>query len=137
MSLLAISAAVEARLAAHWDQCPVRGLNDPDAETPDDGQPYLQVEYPATRTAQITFGAPGANTFRIEGGFVLVLKVQRGSGTKRWLVWMAELATVFRAVSFDGVRCFEPAEPFPDGSNRVGGWFELSVAVPYEFDFLA
>lgn len=137
MSLLEISTAIEDRLAALWNKCPVRGLNAPNRSTSPAGEPYLQVEYPASLTRQISIGAPGANTYRTEGGFVLVLAVERGTGLKAWLAWTRELVGLFRSQTFDGLRCFEPAEPSIDGSNASGEWFELSVAVPYEFDFLA
>lgn len=137
MSLLEISAAVEARLAAQWDKCPVRGLNSPNRKTPAEGGPYLQIEYPVSVTDQISNGTPGRNTKRIEGAFVLVLAVERGTGFRPWLEWTKELATLFRGETFDGLRCFEPAEPSGAGSNGDGAWFEMSFAVPYEFDFFA
>ncbi len=137
MALSVVCAAVEARLAAHWTRCPVRGLNARDAEPPADNSPFIEVQYPVSTSEQISTGAPGANVWRDEGAFRILLTVESGAGVKQALAWIDELAALFRGKVFDGVRTFAPSQPVLDDRNRAGGWFTLSFAVAYEHDFLA
>ncbi len=134
MSLLAVSTAVEARLAAHWTRCPVRTLNSTEGDTPADNSAFLVVQYPVGSAAQISTGAPGANVFRDEGAIRFVLNVETGEGTLRALTWIDELASLFRGKLFDGVRTDAPSPPVIDDRNDAGGWFSLSFSVPYQHD---
>ncbi|WP_342152320.1 phage tail terminator-like protein [Methylorubrum sp. SB2] len=141
MALSAVSAAVEGRLKA-WSGAqpgrpPVRGLNTQDAETPADNSAYLEVHYPVSTSEQISMGAPGANVWRDEGAFRVLLNVESGSGVVGALALVDEIAALFRGKNFDGVRCFAPSQPVIDDRNDAGGWFTLSFAVPYEHDIIA
>lgn len=136
MALSAVSAAVEARLAAHWDRCPVRGPNAADGDTPLEERPFIEVQYPVSNASQITFGTPGANVFRDEGAIRLVLNVVRGKGVGEGLLWIDQLAALFRGKTFDGVQTFAPSQPAIDDRNDNGRYFLLSFSVPYQHDTL-
>lgn len=137
MSLRAISSAVEARLAALWTKCPVEPFNSLKGDTDGTGAPYLTIQFPASTSEQISMGAPGANVWRTEGAFLLILNGPRGDGLDEALAWVDELAAIFRGQVFDGLRCFAPSQPVLDDRNDDGIWFSLSFGVPYEFDFFA
>jgi len=137
MALSAVSAAIEARLADNWTRCPVRGLNALDAEPPADNSAFIEVQYPVATSDQISMGAPGANVWRDEGAFRILLTIESGSGVTQALAWVDELAALFRGKVFDGVRTFAPTQPVLDDRNDAGGWFTLSFAVPYEHDIIA
>ena len=137
MSLAAISAAVEARLAEHWRRCPIRGLNEASGNTPLDSKPYLEIQFPVSTSEQISTGTPGRNVWRTEGAIRFVLNIRRGKGVKEGAAWVDELAALFRGKVFDGVRTFAPSMPILDDRNDDGLWFALSFAVPFEFDLFA
>lgn len=128
--------AVKARLAADWSGCPVFGPNER-SERPDDASSFIDLEFPVAISQQITIGSPGSNTYREEGVFRLIIAAQRGAGADEGLTWAEQLGDLFRAKEFDGIRTFAPNPPVIDDRNDNGGYFLLSVAVPYQRDFLA
>ena len=93
--------AVTAR-ASTWTEVPIVGPNE-GSETPADGSPFVRIDYPLSDSRQITFGAPGANVWREEGVFRLIIHAERGSGVDAGLLWAGQLATLFRGKEFDGV----------------------------------
>jgi hypothetical protein len=126
--------AVQARLAAGWSHCPVQA----DLNTGDrlPAAPFLTVLYPLSNAVQMSVGAPGANIWREEGVFLLVLEVERGRGTSDYQPWADELAALFRGKNFDGVQTFAPTSSPLGDDNEDGNFFKLSVAVPYQFDLI-
>lgn len=135
MALKAVVDAVEARLAANWTTCPVIGANS-QGDAPSDGSAYLVVQYPAANSRQASFGAPGANVWREDGAFRLVVHVPRGSGIATLLTWSETLAALFRGALFDSVQCFAPSSPTIDDRNEAGNYFTASFAVPYRYDLI-
>lgn len=136
MALSAVSAAVKAQLAT-WPNISaveVRDLNDGKGNTPPGNTPYLLIQYPVATAGQITFGAPGANYWRDEGAIRFVLNVETGSGANQALIWMEEIAALFRGKTLDGVRTYAPTSPVIDDRNDEAGWFTLSFSVPYDHD---
>jgi hypothetical protein len=123
--------AVERRMAERWTHCPVITMNTI-GEAPEDGSPFIIVQYPASRTERLSIGA---RYYREEGGFRFVLNMPRGEGTARALLWANELTRIFRYEKFDGVETLAPTSPFMDDSNDVGNFFVATIAVPYRFDF--
>lgn len=127
--------AVEAWLAAHWthDDVPIITPNT-DGGVPDDGGPFLKVDYPWCRTTQETFGAPGNNVHREVGGFRVVINARRGTGAADARHWSKEIETIFRSMSItEHLRCFSPSSDGDDSEND-GNYFVLAVAVPYQFN---
>src|SRR5712691_1281738 len=100
MPSAAVVTAVEARLAANFTHCPVIGLNL--QGTVDDGGPFLTVQYPVANGQQKSIGSPGANVYREDGAFRLVLNIQRGQGVNQGMAWADELAALFRGKKFGG-----------------------------------
>jgi len=133
MASEAVVNAVAARLAANWNKVPLVGVN-LNESAPADGSPFIVVQYPIANEEQISVGSPGANIWREEGVFRLVIHAERGGGVAQGLQWADELRTLFRGKHFDGVETFAPSPPAIDDSNDIGNYFQLSVAVPYQFD---
>jgi hypothetical protein len=127
--------AVTARLAG-WTATPIRDPNKTSA-TPSGRGAFLAVQYPVANEDQITFGSPGSNVFRESGAIRLVIHIGTGDGTEQASTWIEQLRALFRNQSFDGVRTYAPSPPVIDDSNEDGGWYRLSVAIPYDFDLLA
>jgi hypothetical protein len=127
--------AVRARLAANWSRTPVFDENS-EGSTPVDGSNFLQVQFPFSTNERVSFGAPGANTYREEGAFRLLLNVQRGSGGVTGRQWADELAALFRGKHFDGVETFAPDSASSDDANENGNYFTYAVVVPYRFDYI-
>ena len=135
MPLAIVVEAVEARLAAGWDRCPVVGPNTK-GDTPVNGDPYVQVSYPVANGRQLTVGAPGSNIYREEGAFRLEINARRGKGVADGLAWADELARLFRGKEFGGIQTFAPSSPAIDDRNDAGNYFKLSLSVPYQADIL-
>jgi hypothetical protein len=74
--------------------------------------------------------------YREEGGFRLVLAVERGIGTAKIREWGEELAALFRDREFDGVTTQVPSEPFTDDLSDQGNYFMATMVVPYFYNFV-
>ena len=132
--------AVEARIGATWsdgagNSLPVFGVNQ-QGTPPADGSSYIVIQYPVSNADQSTIGALGANVFREEGAFRIVVNAMRGAGTAQGLGWADQLAALFRGKEFGGVVTLAPSPPAIDDSNDLGSYFALSVVVPYNYDLL-
>lgn len=136
MTQRSVMKAVADRLEAGWDSAPIIGANTRKAVTPPDGSPYVLVQYPYNSARQLTFGAPGANVWREEGGIRFVLNVRRGAGLDQGFQWAEEIARLFRGKEFDGVQTFAPTSPVIDDENDDGAYFVMSFVVPYQFDLI-
>jgi hypothetical protein len=128
--------AVEARLAANWTNCPVRGAN-ASGDVPADGSAFLVVQYPVANEEHIALGPVGQRTFRELGGIRFVLSMPAGQGASFGLGWADQLRALFRAQQFAGVSCLAASPPRIDDGNESGGYFRLSVVVEYYADILA
>lgn len=131
MARLAVINAVEDRLAALWDKCPVVGVIRKD-ERPDESASFLVVQYLATGTSR---PAVSDRYYVEEGGIRFVLLMTRDESPATMMQWADELADLFRDKNFDGMRCLRPTSPFIDDSNDEGNFYSLSIVAPYEFHF--
>jgi len=132
-----VVAAVEARLGTKWasqdgNALPVIGLNT-QGGAPADGSPHIEVTYPVAKETQLTFGAPGANQWKEEGAFRIIVNEQRAIGTERARGWLKELAILFRGQFFSGVQCFAVSPPLMNDGNDLGNYWQMSIAVEYWF----
>lgn len=136
MASSAVVTAVEARLAANWASTAIVGLNGQGgaAEPPEDGAPYVVVQYPLASEAQMSLGDPGNNLWREEGTFRLVLHARRGEGRAQALTWMDELRAIFRGQVFAGIDCREASPPIENDQNDQGNYYVFSSSVAYRFD---
>lgn len=132
MAHLAVIQAVEARLAAGFDRCPVY-IENSGAGTPSDGSPFLVLQFPWSSTSWATIEGPDGCDFLEEGAFRFVLAIEAGAGAHQGRQWLAEIADLFRAESFAGVQTFAPDTPVADDRNDLGNYYRLSMAVPYQF----
>lgn len=129
--------AIEARLAANWSHSVIFGPN-AEGEPPTDGSPYVLVQYPvAAEENHVGLGGVGNRTFREEGGFRVVLHIQRSKGVTEGRAWIEELRSLFRAAQFDGVSCTTVSNAAENDSSENGNYYLLSFAVTYYFDILA
>lgn len=124
--------AVEARLEAEWTLCPIISINDAEATLPENGLPWVALQYPVADTRR---AAVNQRVYLEEGVIRFVLHMERGEGIARPLQWANQLAGLFRDRQFDGVRTKVPASPFVDDTNDTGNYFVVSVVVPYTFEF--
>lgn len=135
MARKAVVDKVMAILAAQWTSCPVDAPNTT-FETPDDGSPFIVVQYPYTRSRQMTFGDPGNNNWRDEGAFRLVIHVPRGEGIDRATQWADDLTAMFLGKDFGVFKTWVPSAPATDDRNSAANYYVLSIAVPYWHDYL-
>lgn len=136
----AVVDAVEARLGATWTSLdgtlvPVFGIN-VIGDTPSDGSPFLEVQYPVANESQLTIGQPGGgDIYREDGGVRFVLSIRRGLGIAQGLVWIDELRSLFREQVFGGVNSWAASPAVIDNSNDAGNYWTLAFVVLYNFDF--
>jgi hypothetical protein len=131
MAAKAVVDAVLARMQAQWTACPVVPEN-AQGDTPADASAFIVVQFPVSSTERWSIGD---RQYREEGGFRLVINVERGGGIDKLMEWGDQLAAIFRYRSFDGVECWTPTSPFTDDRSDEGNYFTGSVVVPYVFDF--
>src|SRR3712207_7528017 len=122
-------------LAANWTALPVIGPNNL-ADRPTDRWAFLGVQYPATVDRQVTFGTPGLNVQRQDGVCRLVIHVAVGEGLGDALVWADDLIALFRNKRIGDIQTFSPTSPVFDDRNEDGGYYRVSIAVPYTYDTL-
>lgn len=127
-----VLAAVASRLADGFDRCPVFPENTV-GSTPEDGSPFLVVQYPYSRLQWTTIAGPDGCDFTEEGAFRFVLGVERGAGADQGRQWLEELAALFRGQRFGGVQTYGVDGPAADDRNEDGNYYRLSIAVAYEF----
>lgn len=122
--------AVNARLAANWTACPIYGPNER-TTTPDDASAFIDVQYPVANTSQLTLD----RHYREEGVIRLVINAERGSGSDQGLEWADTLAGLFRTQRFAGIMTWTPSPPVINDENENGNYYQLSLVIPYTFDF--
>ncbi|MHB2265662.1 phage tail terminator-like protein [Aliihoeflea sp. PC F10.4] len=125
---------VEAYLAAEWSVVPVFGEN-VEGETPEDGSPFIVLQYPYVTSRQVSLGAPGANIWRDDGAFRVVIHVERGSGVKVGRQWADEIADIFRGKDLGILQTWAPTAPVTDDRNPAATYYILSFSVPYTHDY--
>lgn len=134
MASKTVEDSVDAYLAANWPymaDCPIFVENE-QGEIPFDGSAFLKLQYPVANVDRFLVEDRG---YREEGGFRVLIHVQRGAGTDTIRQYGSELARLFRDQTFNGVECLVPSEPFTDDANDEGLYFVGSVVVPYRFYF--
>lgn len=132
MPSAAVEAAFRSRIEANWTQTVVLGINGV-TEPPSDGRSFLIVQYPVSNSSR-----PVVSKKRWEEGAArIVLNVQGGTGLPDGLALADTIADLFRGdhLVFDGVEVFEPSAPIVNDQNDDGNYFELSVIVPYRYQF--
>jgi hypothetical protein len=131
-----VEAAFRARLAAGFSGCQIY----PKGKTaaPSNGAAFLVLQFPHSTSMQASVGDPGNNRYREEGGarFVLNVKSNSAPAIAQGDQWCEEIAELFRGKRFDGVLTFAPGSPTFDDESDNAGYFTMSFAVPYLFNFI-
>jgi len=131
MASKATEDAIESYLTANWTNSPILTEN-AEGETPADGSPYIVLQFPAANVRRL----PISNRhYQVEGGFRIVINVQRGSGTATIREWGEDLATLFRDQNVNGVKCVTASEPFTDEESDQGNYFQGAMVIEYTRDF--
>ncbi|MEO3387323.1 hypothetical protein [Mesorhizobium sp. CAU 1741] len=133
MAHLTVVQAVEQRLAANFNSCPIMIENDGDETVPSDADGFISVQFPWSNSEWETIEGPEGCDFLEEGGIRFVLSAPSGRGTHVYRGWLDQIATLFRGVIFDGVQTFAPTSPTSDDRSDRDGYFNLSIVVPYQF----
>lgn len=134
MARQAVCDAVETYLTSNWSKATIYGEN-AEGSTPEDGTPFVVVQYPFVTARQITVGVPGDNLWRDDGAFRVVVHVERGSGTKQGRQWADEIAALFRGKDLVALRTWAPTAPVTDDRNASATYYVLSFSVPYSHDY--
>jgi hypothetical protein len=130
----AVDAALAAWAAAHVPVITVLTEN-MQAEAPADGSSFLIIQYPIASTTRPTVAR---GLYVEEGGFRIVINVERGRGTADMREMGAELGALFRDVALtNGVQCLVPTEPFTDDTSDQGNFFRGSLVVPFRYVYSA
>ena len=135
MSSATPAAAIEARLRAAWTATPIQTDNVLE-DLPEPPMAFVALEFPGGAAEQITIGAPGANLFREDGAFMVHVFVPVGTGAAAARSQADQIAAIFRAQSFDGVRCWAPFPPH-ESPRSDGNYWGVSFGVPYQWDRFA
>src|SRR3954467_5213397 len=135
MASKTVEDAVDAYLAANWTASPVLSENE-QQEAPEDGTPFLLVQYPVANTRRVATGTP---SYLEEGGFRILINVERGAGTDKIREWGEDLVALFRDVVIPGtdIHCLVPTEPYTDDQSDQGNYFAGSLVVQYLFSYSA
>ncbi len=139
MPAAAVDTAFKTRLRDNWTTSVVvdgLGASDPQTVTdpPAGVDVFLLVQYPVVNGEK-----PALSRHYLEEGVArLVLNAKTGLGLPTVLAWGDELASLFRSLKpkdFGGVETFAPGGSVINDANDDGNWFELSVPIPYRYQF--
>lgn len=92
---------------------------------------FLVLQYPVVTGSQPVLG----KTFFEDGAARLVLNVKRDVGLEYGMGLADDLADLFRDAKFSDVQVFTPSAPIIRDDIDDGNWIELSVIVPYRYQF--
>lgn len=130
MASKAVMDAIGAYVAAGWDAAPIYGPNT-QSKPPTGRTPFVMMQFPVSGAERVGLG----RIFQEDGAVRFVVHVAVGSGVDQALIWADELAELLRERSFDGVQTWTPSPPTFDDRNEDGGWYRVSVAVPFTRTF--
>lgn len=127
----AVTQAFMDRLAEQWTSTTVIGLNGV-SEPPADGASFVVFKHEKVGALK-----PSVTTRRFfqDGEAELCLYVPSGTGLTTGLSLATSLASLFRYRDFGGVETFAPHGPLIGDYNDEGNWLELSVLVPYRYQY--
>lgn len=127
MASKVVEEAVEARLAANWNETQIFTENQ-EGETPSDGSPFIILQFPVSNTRRLTVNN---RCFEETGVFRIIINAARGEGMQTIRDWGAELSDIFQYQTFDSVRCMSVSEPFTDESSDQGNYFQGTMVVDF------
>ena len=138
-------AAMQARFKASFNAAPVEYQNEdpPQLPWPPASTPYVYFEVIEAKTVMRGVGLPGNKTWLTAGHIFIHVFVVKGYGLTAHLALAGEAGEIFRAATFYNgepgakVVCFAPSVQGGDSSSDDGNWFGVTVAIPFEFYFIA
>ena len=130
MPAAAVYNAFYTRLREQWDEADAVIVEPNTLNAPPDGA-FVMIQFPVANGLKPSLG----RRFFEDGGARIVLNIPVGVGLSSGLTMADELASIFREVYFSPVRTWEPSSPVINDTNDEGNWFELSVVVPYRYQF--
>lgn len=127
----AVDTAFKARIAANFTTIPTIGVNGR-TEPPSDGSSFVVLQYPVVNGEKPGIG----RRFFEEGALRIVINAVRAVADTDGATWAATLASLFRDKSLgSGLETFTPNGPIINDAVDLGDFVELSVIVPYRYQF--
>jgi hypothetical protein len=139
-------AAMQTRFRGAFAAAPVEYQNEDPPQNrwpPAPGKPWVYFEVIQGQTALRGIGLPGNQTWLTTGHIVIHVFVPKGFGLIDHLAIAGQAGDVFRAATFYSdepgakVVCFGPSVQGGDSSSDDGNWFGVTVAIPFDFYFIA
>jgi hypothetical protein len=129
---------VEEYLHTNWPRHPatveLRVINDDNAETPESGGPFGQIQFPVSRDRRLVIGE---RWYEQEGGIRVVISVPRGMGAHQLGTWLEEIKNLLRDRNLGGgLKTDTPSGPTFDDRNDEGAYFTASIVAPYRYTYL-
>ena len=140
-------AAMRACFEGAFSAVPVKYQNENPPENPwppaNPAKPWIYFEVIQAQTALRGVGLPGSQTWLTVGHIFIHTYVPTGFGLAAHLALAGQAGDVFRAATFYNaepgakVVCYGPSVQGGDSSSDDGNWFCVTVAIPFEFYFIA
>jgi len=139
--------AMRARFKDAFNAAPVAYQNEDPPRDPwppaAPASPWIYFEVIQAQTALRGVGLPGQQTWLTTGHIFIHTFVPKGFGLADHLALAGKAGDVFRAATFYNaepgakVVCYGPSVQGGDSSSDDGNWFGVTVAIPFEFYFIA
>jgi hypothetical protein len=125
--------AIQAFLEANWTACPIFVPN-VQGEAPQAGTAFIELQFPVADSTRMTVAK---RLYREEGGFRVLINVEKGLGSEPLRTWGETLVAMFRDVQIGPVRCLVPSEPFVDDNSGEGNFYTAAFVVPFWRSYFA
>ena len=139
-------AAMQARFKGAFTAAPVEYQNEDPPQNPwppAPASPWVYFEVIKAQTILRGVGLPGNQTWLTTGHIVVHVFVRKGFGLVGHLAIAGQVGDVFRAETFYSdepgakVVCLGPSVQGGDSASDDGNQFGVTVAIPFEFYFIA
>jgi hypothetical protein len=137
---------MRARFAGAFNAAPVKYQNEDPPENPwppSPAKPWIYFEVIQAQTTLRGVGLPGSQTWLTVGHIFIHTYVPTGFGLADHLALAGKAGDVFRAATFYNdepntkVVCYGPSVQGGGSSDDDGNSFGVTVAIPFEFYFIA
>lgn len=128
--------ALRRRLETNWTTTPIGWVSE-NFKPPNPPVAFIMADVISMPTNQITIGAPGNNLFREVGALSIAVYYPANKGTDVPRQYATTLASLFRAVDFEGVSCKSPTIQRGQMDDTEGIWYRIDVFCPFHYDLYA
>ena len=130
---------IEELIRDNWVYCDdIRAFDfDSEPEVPATVKAFAEITFPVDADeTQKSWGSPGNNVYREEGGFRFRVFVPRVEDLRTWVQRMDELRDVLRTYrdNPNGLRIHEVPPASITSRSEIKGYRELSIGVDYILD---